>query len=63
MGPDERDCLGEETGRPPKVNCMGECQWSFDRWFRFFIWYFKPVGIEVIKKSKISGDLFSCVGQ
>jgi hypothetical protein len=43
MGPDERDCSGTETGRAPKVNCMGE--WSLDRWFRFFIWYFKPVGI------------------
>jgi len=29
MGLDERDCLGEETGRAPKVNCMGE--WLLDR--------------------------------
>jgi len=58
MGPDKRDCLGEETCRPPKVKCMGE--WSLD--LGFFIWHFKPVWIEVMKKSRISRDLFSCVG-
>ena len=30
MGPDEIDCLRDKTGRPPKVNCMGE--WSLDKY-------------------------------